>query len=439
MKKFKLIVVTMTSLLVSFASCTLDYVNPNSPTDAETLSTRDGLISVSVGLRQYYSTSGLDALYLTPGTTTREVKGITTFTNIIELEAGGETLPNFNGNITSLWTRMYRVIETADQVIVSVPTVLNTADNIMSTALIAHAKLFKALAYAGLASGFEQAPLATQLDGQATFSSREQLLSEAIILLNEASTSLVANPNNSEVATRVLGADFDLANSVNAIRARVNLIAGNYQAAIDAANLVDLTKKSEFKYSAVSPNPIYQNAVVSANFRPRAGFGLPASLFEVNDNRLNFYLTTPDATVGGEALKTIRGFFDAQTKSIPIYIPDEMRLIRAEAELRINGATGIAAAVVEVDAVRTQSSGDPFSIYANLPVYSGPLTVNDVLIEIYKQRCAELFLTGLRLEDSRRFGRPDPTVSLVERNRNFYPYPQIERNNNTNIPADPEI
>lgn len=26
---------------------------------------------------------------------------------------------------------------------------------------------------------------------------------------------------------------------------------------------------------------------------------------------LNFYLSTPDATVGGETLKTLRGFFDA--------------------------------------------------------------------------------------------------------------------------------
>jgi hypothetical protein len=50
-----------------------------------------------------------------------------------------------------------------------------------------------------------------------------------------------------------------------------------------------------------------------------------------------------------------------------------------------------------------------------------------------------LYLSGLRLDDSRRFGRPTPPGSLVERNRNFYPYPQQERTNNPNVPADPAI
>ena len=93
---------------LSVAGCKLDITNPNGPTDAQVLTTRDGMITLSVGMRQFYSTSGLESLILAPGTTSREVKGITTFTNILELEAGGTALPTFNGNVLSLWLRLLR-------------------------------------------------------------------------------------------------------------------------------------------------------------------------------------------------------------------------------------------------------------------------------------------------------------------------------------------
>jgi hypothetical protein len=73
------------------------------------------------------------------------------------------------------------------------------------------------------------------------------------------------------------------------------------------------------------------------------------------------------------------------------------------------------------------------------------MTAPELLVEVYRQRCAELFLSGLRLEDSRRFGRPAPPTNVnpvpvtFERNRNFYPYPDQERLINPNTPADPVI
>jgi len=46
-------------------------------------------------------------------------------------------------------------------------------------------------------------------------------------------------------------------------------------------------------------------------------------------------------------------------------------------------------------------------------------------------------MSGLKLEDSRRFGRPGPGQAGAERTRNFYPYPQQERDGNPNTPNDP--
>jgi hypothetical protein len=49
----------------------------------------------------------------------------------------------------------------------------------------------------------------------------------------------------------------------------------------------------------------------------------------------------------------------------------------------------------------------------------------------------ELYMSGMKLEDSRRFGRPGPGQAGAERTRNFYPYPQQERDGNPNTPTDP--
>ncbi|MDZ7898473.1 MAG: hypothetical protein U5N85_10680 [Arcicella sp.] len=97
--KFNIKIFTSSLLVMSSAmmltNCNMDIKNPNGPTDGQILTSRDGLITLSVGLRQNYSTLGLGALILTPGTTARELKGITTFTNIIEIEAGGRAFAYF--------------------------------------------------------------------------------------------------------------------------------------------------------------------------------------------------------------------------------------------------------------------------------------------------------------------------------------------------------
>lgn len=432
----KFIRLTILVATLSVTGCKLDITNPNGPTDAQVLNTRDGLITLSVGMRQFYSTSGLESLILTPGTTSREVKGITTFTNILELESGGTGLPTFNGNVLNLWLRLLRVMGMAEDLIANAPTVL-AGDAALRSGIVAHANLFKAIALGGLATAFEQMPLQTNKNGQVTFVDRKAALTEAIRLLDEAVTLITTTPPSAAFTGQVAGTDFDLINTIQAYRARYNLVAGNYSVALTAANAVNLSARSQFVYNTQSPNPVYQQAQIAANYAPRANFGLPATFVEAGDGRLAFYLTTPDKTVNGEALKTLKGFFDAIDRPIPVYLPDEVRLIRAEALVRSNG--DLTAAVADINAVRTQKTGDPFGVYPGLAAYSGPTTADALLTEIYRQRGAELFLSGQRLEDSRRFGRPAPPANLTERNRNFYPYPDQERLTNPATPADPAI
>ena len=433
------------TLLTLLSGCDLDLPNPNAAPEEDTLSSREGLLGLSVGLRQAYSTQALEPIILTTGTTAREVKGITTFFNITELEQGGPQLSPNNANTSALFARNYRVIRTADQLIEAAPVVL-AADAATRSGVLAHAYLFKAAALAGVASGFEQGPL-TAIDGTPEFVSRQELLAEGIRLLDLATQELAANPPSAEFNTTVLGTNFSLPNTVQAYRARLNLRAGNYAAALAAANLVNLTVRSEFSYSAQNPNPVFQFTILAGtNFRPRQNFGLPVgapdSLVNRRDGRLAFYLSGPAVrnTENGsvDSVRSLAGFFGSVSTPIPAYLPDEIRLIRAEANLRA-ATPDLTAALVDINFVRTQASGDLFGVHANLPPYRGPVTVEALLLEVYRQRSAELFLTGQRLEDSRRFGRPAPPASLRERNRNFYPYPQQERVNNPNTPPDPAI
>ena len=433
----------LSSLGLGLGACSLDLVNPNAATGLQALTTREGVLALSVGLRQLYSTSALEPLVITTGTTARELKGVTTFFNVIELEQGGTQLSPNNANTTALFARNYRVANVADQLIGAAPTVL-AADAGTRSAVLAHAYLFKAAALGAIATGFEQGPIAANPAGNGTtpFVPRAQLLAEAVRLLDLAAQELATNPASPDFNSQVQGPGFNLPNTVQAYRARFNLMAGNYAAALAAANLVNLTVRSAFTYTAQNPNPVYTYATQVGNFKPRDQFGLPASLVEAGDGRLGFYLTGPvvvDRNNGGpDNLRTLAGFFTSQTSDIPAYLPDEMRLIRAEANLRA-ATPNLPDALVDINAVRTQTTGDPFGVYPNLPAYAGPVTVVDLLTEVYKQRSAELFLSGLRLEDSRRFGRPTPPASLLERTRNFYPYPQQERVNNSQTPADPVI
>jgi hypothetical protein len=339
---------------------------------------------------------------------------------------------------------MNRLMGMADDVIENAPIVLAT-DAPLRSGVVAQAHFFKAIAIGGLSTSFEQVPIQTNKAGGVTFVPRQQGLLRAIELLEQAAALLGTTPPSTEFNTRVIGANFNLLNCINAYLARFNMMAGRNTQAIAAANLVPLSSLSQFVYDgAQSVNPIFNQLRITNSFLPRDNFGLPAGLFDPGDARLNFYLQGAAVTNGPDVLRTIRGFAQANSSPIPVYLPDEMRLIKAEAILRTPGGN-LLDALAEINAVRTQASGDVFGVNANLPPYSGLVTVPELLLEVYRQRCAELYLSGLRFEDSRRFGRPNPPTNInpvpstFERNRNFYPYPDQERLNNPNTPADPAI
>ncbi|MBC8768950.1 RagB/SusD family nutrient uptake outer membrane protein [Arenibacter sp. BSSL-BM3] len=441
---FKTKAITLLMTVVAISSCETDFDNPNAATDDQVFSSREGILAATIGMQQLYSTTGLRWIVETPAVTTREAGITTTFQNMIDLEDGGD-IPNSTSNIVGLWSTMLRVMSISEDIAKNAPD-LNINEGTKS-GLVAYANLFKAMAIGSMAQNYEQAIVNISQDGDATFVSRTEAFNTAVALINEAQNLISSNPISDEFSSEILRGNIDLENTLQAMSARYNLFAGNYDAAITAATSVDLTATSVFTYDSQNLNPVwsrvFQNGV--PNFKPRDNFGLPNSFtIDPADGRVDFYLVPLDElNINQLPIEDLAGFFDEEsgTESIPVYLTDEMNLIIAEANLRKNSAD-ISAAVTAINNVRTDND-DVFGVNANISAYSGDLSVDALLDEVYLNRRLELFLTGTSLEDSRRFGRPEPSTSAKvftdERNRNFYPYPNTERDNNSNTPADPSI
>ncbi|WP_142784764.1 RagB/SusD family nutrient uptake outer membrane protein [Changchengzhania lutea] len=456
MKNIKIYAIVSVLLIGSglFTACETDFENPNSPTENLVLKTKGGLFALATGIRQYYSVTALRQIIEASGITTRELGVTNTFLNINELAKGGAELPSESGGITNPWVALLRAKGMAESLIEGANTVEFTNQGSKS-GLIAYGKLIKAMCLGYLIQMFEQVPIDNSADGAAQFSDRATVLANCIALLEEAKDVITTTPMSDDFKSNVLWKDVILVDQtislnkiINAYLSRYQLMAGNYDASITAANAVlndsDATRPI-WVYDANNQNPIWNRTVNSADLNPQTNFGLlGAYVPEAGDGRVDFYLGADagfaNADAGGQALSEMLGFFSTSTSSIPIYLPGEMLLIKAEAYARLNQLDD---AVTQLNLVR-QKNDDPFGVNANLPAWTGDETSqSDILEEIYKNRSIELFLTGLRFEDSKRF-HPDFVVPSAanttnERNRNFYPYPSIERENNPNTPTDPSI
>ncbi|QCX37846.1 RagB/SusD family nutrient uptake outer membrane protein [Aureibaculum algae] len=442
---YKFIIVLLISSCL-FTGCETEFENPNNPTEEVVLGTKEGLFALSIGIRQYYSTTALRQVIEAPGITTRELGVTNTFLNINELAKGGAELPSESGGITNPWVSLLRAKGMAESLIEGANDI--ELANGTRSGLIAYGNLFKAMCLGNMIQMFEQVPINNQIDGAAPFSDRTAVLAECISLLKEARDGMSAAPLSDDFKSSVLWADMDLEKTVNAFLSRYQLIAGNYTEAIAAADAVinsSSSISSMWIYDANNQNPIWNRTVNSNDLNPQSNFGLLGTYIpEAGDGRTNFYLGADagnaNADAGGQPLSEMLGFFASSTTPIPVYLPGEMMLNKAEAYARQNLLTD---AVTQLNLVR-QKSNDPVGVNANLAAWSGnSASQSDILEEIYKNRSIEMFLSGMRFEDSRRFHPnfvvPTETNTTNERNRNFYPYPFTERENNPNTPADPAI
>jgi hypothetical protein len=430
MKKIQYIIQSAFLLgIVSLTSCKKEFVNPNAPTTDQVFSSSRGLVGANIGIQRTFSFGGASVLYgvVTANAFTTNEVILMNSGNIAEfqLSRGGANVDPTNAILGNIWTNSNKVIYDANTVIKAAES-LN--DKGYASGLIAHASILKAMAIGSMSMFWEKVPSTT--GANVTFLDRSNGFANAIATIDNALSKISANPiSASYVSDAVAGIDY--VNTLHALKARYLLFSGKYADALTAANLVDLTKRSTFNYDAVSTNPIFTVATATNNvYQPvDSTLGLPAALAPTaGDGRIAFH-TSINTTVLPRF--RINGFYNTTTTGIPLYLPSEITLIKAEASARTGN---LSAALTELNKVITKTTAaDPFRIGASLPA-STASTADAILTEIYKNRCIELFMSGLKLEDMRRFGRAN-----AERKRNFFPYPFRERDGNINTPADPSF
>jgi starch-binding outer membrane protein, SusD/RagB family len=418
-------------------SCTKEYLNPNAATKAEVLKSPDGLMGLAVGIRREWSVGGGSALYssvVCNGLVSKEMVVLNTGNaTLAALESGKGSLNGGNTTMANLWTSA-NLVKAYSQQIIDNSTVIGDANT--RSYVEAYALFFKALAIGTMSQFWEQVTTETISSGdylsgkRPSFKPRAAVLDEAVALLREAEGKVKGQAAPPAVFVSKVGTDINLPNAIQALIARYSLMGGKLDVAATAANAVTLTVISSFKFEAVNQNPVYRSGFVSNNVvGGAANFGLTGALApDSTDARIAFYL-------GGTTLSKATGYYKSDLDAIPLYLPSEMTLIKAEVFARQDKLTD---AVTELDKVRTKTT-DPIGVTAKLKAYSGAATKAAILDEIYRQRCIELYLTGMKLEDSRRFGRTGPDAAGFERNRNFFPYPQQERDNNNLTPTDPAL
>lgn len=421
----------MVAVMLLTVACKKEYTDPNTANTSQVIKSAVGLTGVVVGIQKNYTSTragGVYNLITTDGFLTRQLL-IVNQGNTAEYQfyLGGNQVFNTNSMVNSFWTNCNKVIYDANTVLTNAPQL---GDKGYASGLIAYASIFKALATADLAMFWEKVPDTTGSEIPVNFIANTEGYSRALNIINNALATVNANPISTSFQTNI-PAGIDIVNTLHALKARFSLYTGNYAQALAEANAVDLTKKSTFNYDLQNLNPIFETATSTNNvYQPLdSTMGLPPALApDLADKREPFYI----AISASAPRFRISGFYATSTQPIPVYLPGEMILTKAEAYARMS-TPDLVNGLIELNKVITkQPASDPYGVGAGLPADAGPYTQAQLLDQIYRHRAIELYMSGLRLTDQRRFNRP-----ASERTRNYLPYPNVEHNGNPNTPDDP--
>lgn len=438
MKGTNIILALLCGVFALLPGCSLDQVTPNAPSDAEVLTTAEGIRALAVGIQGQYGETINETIEASSMVAKQFATMPSSVLGLRELETGGGDVQPGNGTVNNFWTGHFRVVKSAEDLINNTPKV-PIAEAGTRSGILALARLLKAMSLGELIEVFEQIPVEVTTSQQPQFVNREAALNTILGLLETARDEITTTPISNDFRTTILGTGFDLSNTIQAMIARYALIKGDFAKALVAANAVDLTKTSSlFFNSTTTRNPFYLNAFQIQYYKPVRSFRLNA---EAGDARVAFWVAAGTLTSFLGVPVDEFNQYKTDASKYYVYVPGEVTLIKAEVAARQNNLTE---ALTHINAVRTKTAGtDAAGIGAGLAARTaGQLATQDtVLGEIYRQRLYEMFISGLRLGDTRRFGKPgaETGAAMRSRTRNWFPYPDAERLSNPNTPADPPI
>ena len=433
-------------LLIVAGACKTDFENHNAFSEDAVYSTPEAYPGLALGLTQHFSNNTLYQIIRGSGVMSREIGATNTYTTENELESGN--IPDDNSNVTILWRNLLYERGIAEKITANIDNVV-FPDDAAKAGIKAYAKFFTGLTDLYLVTFWEQAPVHNSPDNDATFSSRDDVLNEAVSNFDDALNILSGQPGSDTYINTLVSNEFSIVDVINVMKTRAYLELGNYQQAVASANNVDLTTRSVWTYdgSTNNRNPIWlvqYDATATERWKALENLGITP---EAGDQRINFYTQStagPNTQTCNFTTKLISGFWMSDTAPIPVYLPDEVKLMKAEAYAEMGGGN-LANAVVLIDEVRTDTN-DSFGVNAGLGAWTGNASDQQaVLDQIFYNYATETFLQGVRWSAHKRIypgylnGVTAPVDCAKMRTRNYLPYPSTEKANNKNTPNDPSI
>lgn len=408
---------------VVLGGCDLDVTNPNSPTEEAVITDVNGVVALGVGIQGQFAQSIED--WVVTGALATDEWGTRT-RSLLSYQSmfTGQNFENTYTLVATPYQNIYAIVKSAN-------TLLSASGNLglgpaFQAGINAHARLFKAMALGMGVMQYEHLAPDVAVGG-AVLLPRADVRDTVLALLESARTELASftDADLSAFTSRVMGSGVNLRATIDAMLARYYLQDEQYQKAIDAATRVSPTVLSTLAYPAPTTNPIWGLAI---NIDYVGGTYNFVNAAEPGDRRPAYWLQTTTAPVAGnpgDSLSYTLKKYGTQNEAFPLWLPDEMKLIQAEAYARLNN---LPQARTLINQVRTQASSPVDEPVAGLPALTDAQLpdLNTVLRQIGYERRYELFQQALRWEDTRRL----PITSSVT--FPFLPLPSTECRDNPN-------
>jgi SusD family. len=418
----------------SVAGCSLNLDNPNSPTEGQVTSNVDGVIALATGLQGRFATSYGNFAYMAGLVTDEFASTSAALISISDAEQGA--VPSGTGVADNVFNSVYRTVRTADDLLTGSNTLADQIEPGTRSGLRALAFALKAEALGEALQSYQKLPINTYGVTAPVYVTRAEALPYIRSLLDSAAATIAATPPSTFFNANILTPGVNLPNMIQMFRARYARIANDDATAIAAANLVARTGTaalSLLQFPAPAVNPYAAVTGGTQGIAPRRQWRLSMA---PQDQRFTYFVIPSTTLTGrvGALLDPWNRYANPQSP-LPVYMPDEALLIKAEALANQNQ---LAAAQAALDSVRTDCTGgrgldDP---KACLPALGSQLTQTQLLAEIYAQRRYELFSTGSRWEDVRRRsavrGPTSAPAVPTDGQRCWLPYAIGDRNANPN-------
>jgi hypothetical protein len=415
------------------AGCSLDLVNPNAPGEEEVLNSPELILTTAVGLQSQYADNVLLFIrapeLVTDQWSTRPV-ALPADQSLVR----GDVDPTF-GVVSDPFAAAYRIARAADVLTRSAPAVNLSRGQQVGISVLS--KLLRAMAVGNLTTQYQNLPATYDSVGAVPLPNG-QVRDSVIALLESARSELLGTtdaelaPFVARVLTPTTGTGINLRSTVDAMLARYYLFDGRYNEAIAAAGRVNLGVTSLLQYPNPGLNPVWNYMSGLRYVGARREFFTDA---QAGDARPAFWANRAVGTAGlPDSAFDFRGYAGSRNDPYPLYLPDEMRLIQAEAQARLGNLTAAAALI---NAVRTDGTGaggactvsttEPRACLPALPEAALD-TPAEVFAQILYERRYELFGQGLRWEDLRRLA----AFTTERPSMQYLPFPQSECDRNPN-------